>query len=720
MKGILKLFAGLVAFVVVVPLIAVGIFFATFDEAAFRTQATKQVSEALGREVIVGGPVGLDFKDGIALSLKQVSIGNPSGFSEKTFAKADTLFVSLNWQALLERKVDVRKVALNDAEINLITNASGRNNWDFPMGQQVTVSEEAKNGKPEANMIDEVKKAAQENRAPDFSINSIALANLEINNTKVSQVDQQKNKKQEFFAKKVQLKIPASGSFQMEGEGLVNGAPLEMKLETKTSLREVKEGATIPLELHVSYNKQVVDLKGQFSFRGKTYRFNELEAKLLGNLFTGTVQADMSGNVPMITGNISTPELNLSKMQTAKVSEETGKPLARPIAAASGPDLAVLKSFNSDLGFTTPKLVAGPTLSLENVNTQIRVSNGALMLDPLKMTYQGVPWTGLLAADSNANIRAALKATNVDYAALAQSFGSKSPVNSRGDITFDLNGRGLDAQAFMQTLAGKIEITSGPGDVELSGGNGFGGAIVKTLLPVSATEKPKLTCVALRLNADGGLMKINGFVLDSNYATVGGEGSINLQNQTADLTLKPIPKGTTQVTSLTSAVPVRVSGPLNQLNYSPSTDAVAQKAVAGLLSPGQKINTGVPQVNATASGNPCLIALNNPQPIMLDPPKTEQIFKDVRDSVKDNYKDIREVVKDPKKGLQQLLGGGQQQPPAAAPATAPSPQPAAAPAAAPTTPAPTPEAAPTAPAPAAAPEPTREEKAMDALKGLLK
>jgi uncharacterized protein involved in outer membrane biogenesis len=392
MSGIVKFLGGLVAFVVIVPLIAVGIFFATFDEAAFRTQITQQVSQALGREVVVGGPVGLDFKDGVAISLKQVSIGNPAGFSEKTFARVEKLFVALNWKALLERKVDVQKVTLDTAEVNLITSASGQNNWAFPMGQ-VPVSQEAKKASPEANLVDEVKKAAQENRAPDFSINSIALANVEINNTKVTQVDQQKNKKQEFLAKKVVLKIPASGSFHVEGEGLVNGAPLEMKLDTKVALHEIKEGAAIPLEMYAAFNKQSVNLKGQFSFRGKTYRFNDMEAKLLGNLFTGTVQADMSGNVPMITGNIASPEVNLAKMQTTKA--EDGKPLARPIAASSGPDLAVLKSFNSDLGFTTPKLVASPTLTLENVNTQIRVSNGALMLDPLKMTYLGTRRTSI-------------------------------------------------------------------------------------------------------------------------------------------------------------------------------------------------------------------------------------------------------------------------------------------------------------------------------------
>src|SRR5262249_50761306 len=160
----------------------------------------------------------------------------------------------------------------------------------------------------------------------------IALASVEITNTAVRQVDQQKGKKQEFVVRHAVLQIPASGAFQAKGDGLVNGVPLGIGLETKTSLRDVKEGTTIPLELHVTYGPQSVDLKGDFSFRGKAYRFNNMEAKVLGSVFTGTVQADMSGNVPMITGNVSTPELNVGKLQS-----ESGKPQARPIAASSGP-----------------------------------------------------------------------------------------------------------------------------------------------------------------------------------------------------------------------------------------------------------------------------------------------------------------------------------------------------------------------------------------------
>jgi hypothetical protein len=292
----------------------------------------------------------------------------------------------------------------------------------------------------------------------------------------------------------------------------------------------------------------------------------------------------------------------------------------------------------------------------------------------------------------------------VDFEQLAQAFGGKSPVHSKGDISFDLAGRGMDAQSFMSTMTGKLEIISGSGSVDFNAGDGMGAALVKALVPNAATQKPQLTCAVARFNANNGILTANGLLLDSNYATVAGTGTVNMRSQSLDMVLKPVPKGATTVTSLTTATPVHVSGPLSQPGYSIEPDALLQKAVGGLFAPGQKINTGVPRVDANGGGNPCVTAINNPQPIMVDPPKTEQIFKDVRDTVKDNYKNIGDIVKDPKAGLGGLLKGlgGNQAAPAATPAMAPSPQPAAQPAA----------------QPAPAPAPSKEQKAIESLKGL--
>ncbi len=701
MSGIMKFVLGLVVFVVVVPVIAAGIFVATFDAEAFKKQVTQQVSEAIGREVVVAGKVDFSFTNGLSIGLNQVSIGNPAGFPDKDFAKAGKLFVALDIQALLMRKIDVSQVKLADASVNLMTNTAGQNNWDFKFGKTQDVKD-APGHKPEANMVDELKQAAKEGRKPDFSINSVALNNVELTNASVSQVDMRGGKRQEFMVKHALLKVPASGSFHGEGEGLINGVAFDIKLDTKKSLREVKEGTPIPFELKLSYGGQNYDVKSNLSWKGKTYRLADLQAKVMGIDLSGNVVADMGGAIPNITGDIATPELNLSKLSPPK-SAANGQVLATPIAA-SKPNLSALQSFNSDLGFTTPRLIASPSMTLNDVNTRIKVANGILTLNPLKMTYNGVPWAGLASVDAASNIRAAFRLQNVNFDELAKSFGSKSPVHSNGDITFDLTGRGMDAQAFMSTMSGKLEMVSGPGKVDFNAGNGMGAAMVKALVPNAATQSPQLTCAVARFNANDGVLTSNGLLLDSNYATVAGQGTVNLGNQSVNMVLRPVPKGATTVSSLTTATPIRVTGTLNNLSYVPEADAILQKAVGGLFSPGQKINTGVPRVEGMGGSNPCVTAINNPQPIMIDPPKTEQIFKDVRDTVKDNFKNVKDIVKDPGKGLGGILQGLGGKQPAPANANAPAPQPQVQPANAP-------------PAPAPAPK-NEQEKAMDALKGM--
>ncbi|HVY12989.1 MAG TPA: AsmA family protein, partial [Alphaproteobacteria bacterium] len=481
----MKAILGLVVFLVVAPVIAIGIFVLTFDPNAFKNQVTQQVSQTLGREVTVAGPVNLSFHNGVALGLKQVSIGNPAGFPDKDFAKVDTLFVSLNWQALLMRKVDVSQVTLSDASLALVTNTAGKNNGDFDFGKKQPVPQPP-GTKPQANIVDEVKTAASEGRAPDLSINSVALNNVEITNASVTQVDMRGNKRQEFAIKHAQLKIPASGTFHAEGSGAINGAAFDMRLDTKKSLREVKEGTPIPLDLHLAYGNQTYDVKADLSWKGKTYRLASMDLKAMGASFSGDLTADLGGALPYLTGNITTPEFNLTHMSSsAEAPVSDGKLRATPIVAAAPaqPNLAFLRSFNSDLGFATPKLVLSGAMALENVSTRIKVASGVLTLDPLKATYNGQPWQGMLSADASANVRVALRASNVDYEKMAASFGGKSPVNSHGDISFDLTGRGLTAQAFMATMNGRLEATMGPGDVAWNGNSGLSGALTKTLVP---------------------------------------------------------------------------------------------------------------------------------------------------------------------------------------------------------------------------------------------
>jgi uncharacterized protein involved in outer membrane biogenesis len=790
MKLVLQAVFGLFALAVV----GIGLFIVTFDPNSYKDMVTQQLSQSMDRTVTVAGPVSLSLENGLSLGLKQASIGNPEGFPDKTFASAGEIFVSVDWLALLDKKVIVTKVKLADAKVIAVTNTAGVNNWDIKFKDAKKEKEEAPKNDP----------------SDGFNMNSVALNNVELSNTTITQVDMRKGGKQEFFIEKAGLKVPSSGSFHGDAKGKINGTPFDINLDTKKSLRDVKEGTPIPFVLKLSYGGQNYDIASDLSFKGKTYRLDKLKAKVMGIDATGDVTANMEtnvpmisgtlntsdidvaklqspkvasngkllattvaassgvdmsalrsfnsdlqfsatklilnptmafdgvaarikvangalslggmkatfkgspwtgninvtpqGSVPMVTGDLTTPSLDVTKLAPAKAAANDNSKLAKPIstmtatsiAAGAAPDLSALRMFNSDIGFTTAKLVVSPTMEAQDISTRIKVSNGALLLNPLKFTYKGIPLNGIVSADANSNVRAAFDLKNVDFDQLAQTFGSKSPVHSKGDITFDLAGRGLDANAFMSTMTGKIEMVSGPGNVDFDPGNGISAGLVKSLVPAAATEKAKLTCAVARFNANNGILTSNGLLLDSNYATVAGNGSVNMKAQTLDITLKPVPKGATTLSSLTTAVPVHISGPLAQPGYSVEPDAVLSKALGGLLTPGQKISTGVPRVDANATGgNPCVLALNNPQPIMVDPPKTEQMFKDVRDTVKD-------VIKDPTSSLGSLLGGGKK-PAAATPAAAPA-------AATPTS------GQPPAPAPAPADNKT---KAIDALKGLL-
>src|SRR6185369_7876602 len=110
------------------------------------------------------------------------------------------------------------------------------------------------------------------------------------------------------------------GSFHGDAKGKINGTAFDINLDTKKSLRDVKEGTPIPFTLKLSYGGQNYDIASDLSFKGKTYRLDKLKANVMGIDATGDVTANMETNVPMITGTLNTSDINVAKLQPPKVA----------------------------------------------------------------------------------------------------------------------------------------------------------------------------------------------------------------------------------------------------------------------------------------------------------------------------------------------------------------------------------------------------------------
>lgn len=648
----LSIIAAILGFIIVVPLVALGVFIATFDPNSIKPQLVQQASKSLGRDVALNGPIHLSLADGLTLSLADVHIGNPAGFTDKQFAKIGTLDLALNWQALLQHKVDVRRFALKDAEVDMITSPSGKNNWELAPATA-------------ANAPAAASAPQQSTTKNDFYIDQINVSEVDLENTKLVQRDERKGKNQEINIEQGHVAAPADGALKVSVKGGLNQSPFTIDFSAEKGLAVLVAGTATPIDLKANMSGQDVALKGNFARDGKAYTLDAMDAKVKGMDFTGKLRINTEGAVPLISGSINSPEINLLSLQPAKTAQAipAGEPLrAIPIAAiaasSAAPDLSALKAANADIQLSVTKLIFAEGKQFDNLTTRVMLTNGHLTLQPLKTSFLGTPYEGQFFIDASAPTpltHIVLKASNIDFPAVAKAFGSTSPVQSHGDLALDLTGNGLTPEGITHSLAGTLQLSFGAGNLDFGNNDQAATQIIKVLFPQGATsENPKLNCAAVRFNAQNGVLQSNGsgsgIVLDSNFATVSGEGNIDLASNQVAMVLRHVPKvaeGNTANASLLNSVPLKVSGDMAHVTVLPEEEALMQKASA-LLSGGGggPVSTGVPKVDDTIKDkNACLVALLNPQMIMQQPASTKDVLKDTAKDAVARFKDVRDQVK---------------------------------------------------------------------------
>ena len=122
----------LIAVAALALLFAVGAvyFLLFFDPNDVRTDIEQVVEETTGRELTIGGEVGLQVIPWLAISVSDVTLGNAPGFAGDAFASFDRAELSVRfWPLLLRREITVGKAEIDGLQLNLAVNERGESNW---------------------------------------------------------------------------------------------------------------------------------------------------------------------------------------------------------------------------------------------------------------------------------------------------------------------------------------------------------------------------------------------------------------------------------------------------------------------------------------------------------------------------------------------------------------------------------------------------------------
>ncbi|MEM9667731.1 MAG: AsmA family protein [Pseudomonadota bacterium] len=117
-------------------------------KSVYREQIQTAAENALGRDVSLAGPISLSVFPRIAASVSDVTVANPEGFDGDHMIEAGQLRASVKWLPLMTGRVQVRELALIDANIGLQRLADGRTNWVFANPDAVPETDPEEPGSP--------------------------------------------------------------------------------------------------------------------------------------------------------------------------------------------------------------------------------------------------------------------------------------------------------------------------------------------------------------------------------------------------------------------------------------------------------------------------------------------------------------------------------------------------------------------------------------------
>ncbi len=111
------------------PLGAVAVFALTFDANAWKPRIEAAVQAATGRGFTIVGPIGTKLSLRPTVTLADVTLANPPGYSRPAMASVRRAEVQVALLPLLSRRLEVARLLLDGADVLLERDAQGTPNW---------------------------------------------------------------------------------------------------------------------------------------------------------------------------------------------------------------------------------------------------------------------------------------------------------------------------------------------------------------------------------------------------------------------------------------------------------------------------------------------------------------------------------------------------------------------------------------------------------------
>ncbi|WP_323118701.1 AsmA family protein [Burkholderia alba] len=340
-------------------------------------------------------------------------------------------------------------------------------------------------------------------------------------------------------------------------------------------------------------------LIGRFKRNASTFRYENFNGRVGGSDLHGTLAYEQRTPRPLLSGELVSNLLQFSDLapiigaDTAASKKQRGDTTQQPSSRVLPVETFRTdrwRALDADVKFTGRKLVKNADLPITDLYTHIVMQDGVLSLVPLKFGVAG----GSLSTEARLDGSSAPLKGKFSVAArhlkLKQLFSTQKVMQSAlGEINGDaaLSATGNSPAALAATSNGEIKalVTNGAISRLLMEAAGLNVANV-VYEKLFGGKDVKINCAAVDFVATNGILDAKVFALDTDDAVIRVDGTVNLRDESMDMSIHPQTKGF-RVFSLRS--PLYVKGTFKNPDVGVNVGALALRAGAmvglGLINP---------------------------------------------------------------------------------------------------------------------------------------
>ena len=572
--------AGLVLVVLVFASAAALALSAWANGPAGRQWVEVQLSRILERRVTLAGGFSLSWETSRhdawyrlpspVLVAHQVTIANPAWASHTEFATADRVRVRIALAPLLQRRLVLRRVALDNARLQLERNAAGLDNWQFGSddtgGTDWTIElQSLRLGATTLRYTDtgldldleaSLTAASADDRddATAFTVRGhyrkAAIAGDGTAGALLSLVDPAVNYP-------FHLDLHA-GEVYVNAQGRVGNVDSDPAVDLQVQVKGPSMALLYPLTGLVLPRTAPFEtsgrLQGTLGERQALWHYRDFRGRMGESDIAGDLTYQSRQTRPLLTARVESQQLQIVDLGPliglGELPEDpaAGTPAPRPDQRARVfPDLPFLAERWGDmdlsLDYRAALLVHGPRTITRDLTARVELRDRQMQIEPLAFQLGGGNVDAHIALDGREHPVAGHARLQLHQVAIEQVLGA---ADARADMTgtlrgqLDLSGHGNSLAALLGSGSGTLRLDLGAGHIRRSALE----LVALDLLNVAFTKAfgddiIPITCATAQFDVRQGVAHSRNVQLQTSIAYLDVTGSVNLGNETLALTIHP-------------------------------------------------------------------------------------------------------------------------------------------------------------------------------------